>query len=216
MVSARRTCRAPERTSTADSPGVQAAAWRCGSITAPRRFRPSFALTLAGIERHGEELEAMLDEPVAQALGDVALQLFDLLVAELDDAAGLQIDEVVVMIGRHLLVARAAVAEIMARQDVGLLEKPYRAVDGGDADLGVDLIGPAVDRFDIWVIGRVRQHARDDAALLGHLETFVEAKLFEPRGHPTRHNWRRRGHYNPKARGSLPATSPAGPARSRR
>src|SRR6185312_8159765 len=135
MVSARRTCRAPERTSTADSPGVQAAAWRCGSITAPRRFRPSFALTLAGIERHGEELEAMLDEPVAQALGDVALQLFDLLVAELDDAAG---------------------AEIMARQDVGLLEKPYRAVDGGDADLGVDLIGPAVDRFDIWVIGRVR------------------------------------------------------------
>src|SRR5690242_9983290 len=195
-----------------EEPGAgPGAALHCASITAPRRFSPSFALALAGIERHGEELEAMLDEPVAEALGDVALQLLDLLVAELDDAAGLEIDEVVMMIGRHLLVARPAVAEIVARQNVRLLEKTHGPVDGGDADLGVDLIGPAVDRLDIGVIGRVRQHACDDAALLGHLQTLVEAKLFEPRGHSTRHNWRRLGDYNPKARGSLPATSPAGP-----
>src|SRR5258708_2197898 len=135
MVSASRICSAPERTSTTDSPPTGPGAWRCGSITAPRGGWRSFALGLVGgIDRHGEELEAMLDEPVAQSLGDVALQLLDLLVAELDDAASLQVDEVVVMVGRHLLVARASVAEIMARQDVGLLEPPHHAVSAAAPD----------------------------------------------------------------------------------
>src|SRR5229473_2740476 len=204
---------APERTSTTDLPPTGRGAWRCGPITAPRGGWRSFALRLeSGIDRHGKELEAMLDEPVAQSLGDVALQLLDLLVAELDDAAGLQVDEMVVMVGRHLLVACAAVAEIMARQDVRLLEEAHGAVHGGDADLGIDLVGAAVDGLDIGVIGRVREHAHDDTALLGHLQALIETKLFEPRGHPTRHNWRQPRHYSPKAQRSLSATCRPGQA----
>ena len=97
----------------------------------------------------------MVDEIVAELVGDGALQLFDLLVAELDHAAGLQVDQMVVMVARHLLVARAAVAEIMARENVRLLEQPHGAIDGGDADLRIDRGGAPVNLLDIRMIGRI-------------------------------------------------------------
>jgi hypothetical protein len=31
------------------------------------------------------------------------------------------------------------------------------------------------------MVGSIRQHARDDAALLGHAQALVHAKLFYPR-----------------------------------
>ena len=45
------------------------------------------------------------------------------------------------------LVARAAVAEIAALDDVGVLIKADGAVNGGDADFGVDRRGAAVNAF---------------------------------------------------------------------
>jgi hypothetical protein len=47
----------------------------------------------------------------------------------------------VVVVGRHLLVARAPVAEIMARQDARLLEQADGAIDGGNADMRIDFDG---------------------------------------------------------------------------
>src|SRR5712671_570283 len=93
----------------------------------PTRFRRA-------APRHGIKFEAMPDQLVAELVGDDLLQFLDLLVAELDDPAALQIDQVVVMVARHFLVARAAVAEIMAGEDVGLFKQPHGAIDGGDAD----------------------------------------------------------------------------------
>src|SRR5436190_13947996 len=69
------------------------------------------------------ELEPVVDQFEAQLFRDAALQLFDVLIAEFDDAAGLHIDEVVVMALRHFLIARTAIAEIMALQDAGVLEQ---------------------------------------------------------------------------------------------
>ncbi len=103
------------------------------------------------------------------AIGDDFLELFDLLVAKLDDAAALQVDQVIVVVARHLFVTRAAVAEIMSREDIGFLEQPHRPVDRRDADPWIDFGGTPVDLLDIGVIGRVRQHARYHATLLGHL-----------------------------------------------
>src|SRR5260370_39660396 len=100
-----RTWSAPERTSTTDLPPTGRGAWRCGPITAPRGGWRSFALRLeGGIDRHGKELEAMLGEPVAQSLGDVAVRILDLLVPELDYAAGLPVAAMVVRVGPHLLL----------------------------------------------------------------------------------------------------------------
>ena len=102
-------------------------------------------------------------------VGDESLQLLDLLVAEFDDPAALQIDQVIVVVARHFLVARAAISEIVTSEDVGLFKQPHGAIDRGDADPRIDRGGAAVDLLDIGMVGGIRQHARDDAPLLGHL-----------------------------------------------
>src|SRR6185437_6328346 len=89
---------------------------------ARERCRRSLALGLAA-DRHGEQLKAMTDELVTERLRHVPLQLLDILIAELDDPPALNVDQVVVMVRGRLLVARAPVAEIVAGQDVRLLEK---------------------------------------------------------------------------------------------
>src|SRR5438132_19419 len=47
----------------------------------------------AAAPRHGVKFEAMSDQFVAELVGDDFLELFDLLVAKLDNAAALQIDQ---------------------------------------------------------------------------------------------------------------------------
>ena len=49
------------------------------------------------VDRHAVELEAMTDEAIAVALGDLVLEPFDLLVDELDDLARPGIDQVVMV-----------------------------------------------------------------------------------------------------------------------
>src|SRR5947207_2195832 len=63
---------------------------------------------LLAATRHGVKFEAVPDQFVAELVGDDLLQLLDLFVAEFDDAAALQIDQVVVVVARHLFIARAA------------------------------------------------------------------------------------------------------------
>ena len=68
----------------------------------------------------------------------------------------------------HLLVARAALAKIVPLDDAGVLEQLDGAIDGRDRDLVVDRDASAVQFFHVGMIRSLRQHARDDAALLGH------------------------------------------------
>ena len=90
-------------------------------------------LIVAG-ERDAVKLHAVIDEAEAELLGDPPLQLLQLLVDELDDIAGLDVDQMVVMgLGRRF-VAGAAVAEIVALEDARFLEQADGAVDGGDRD----------------------------------------------------------------------------------
>ena len=56
-----------------------------------------------------------------------------------------------------LLIARAAVAEIVAFEDIGLLEQPHRPVDGGNADIGIDGGRAAMKCLDVGVIDRIRK-----------------------------------------------------------
>ncbi len=102
----------------------------------------------------------MVHQFEAQLLGHAALQLLDFLVAELDHLAGLDIDQMVVVGIGHLLIARAAVAEIVALQDAGILEQLDRAIDGGDGDMRIDGGGAAVQFLGIGVVGGIGQDAR--------------------------------------------------------
>src|SRR5215469_3224217 len=130
------------------------------------------------------KFKPMPDQIVAELVGDEMLQLFYFIIAKLDHPAGLQINQVVVVRVRHLLIAGAAITKIMARQDVSLFEEAHRAINCGDADPRIDLSRPPIDLLDIGVVGRIRQHPGDNPALLGHLQALVEAELLEARNHP--------------------------------
>src|SRR5947207_1900979 len=94
---------------------------------AKRSFRIGSRLAAT---RNRIQFEAMPDQLVAKFLGDDLLQTFDILVAKLDHAARLKVDEMVVMRARHFLVAGSAIAEIVPGNDARLFEQPHRPVDG--------------------------------------------------------------------------------------
>ena len=78
--------------------------------------------SVLAIDRDAIELHAVVDEAVAQFLGDAPLEHFELLVDELDHGPGLDVDQmVVVRVGRRF-VARAAIAELVALENSGFLE----------------------------------------------------------------------------------------------
>ena len=92
----------------------------------------------------------------------------------------------IVVLLRHLLIARAPVAEIVALEDVRLFEQLYGSVDGGDRNPRIHLGGPVVDLLDIGMVARFRQNPGDDAPLVGHFQAPFDAEAFELRSHVSR------------------------------
>src|SRR5215813_6668536 len=146
-----------------------------GTFAAPAKLQPIWSGKIKPspsgvvvIERDAIKLQPVIDQPVAELAGNLGLQLLDFLAGELDHLAVAQIDQVVVMAVAHLFVARAALAEIVPLNDSRVFEQLDGAVDGGDGNLVVDCDTTAIEFFHIGMIRGLRQHARDDAALLGH------------------------------------------------
>ena len=108
------------------------------------------------VERHGVELEPVIDQLVAELARHLGLQLLDLLGLELDHLAGAQIDQMIVVRFRDLLVARAAFAEVVALDDAGILEQLDGAVDRRDRDVLVDLGAAPVELLDVRMVVRNR------------------------------------------------------------
>src|SRR6187551_3816934 len=107
--------------------------------TPRRRKSDASAFGLLVVERHRVKLEPVIDELVAELAGDLALQPLDLLGLEFDHLAATQVDQMIVMRIGNLLIARAALAKIMARDDAGIFKQLYRAIDRRDGDVLVDL-----------------------------------------------------------------------------
>lgn len=126
----------------------------------------------------------MGDEVEAQAGGDGLQHALMLRVLELDHAAGLHIDQVVVVAVLGGFVAGAAAAEIPAFQDAALLQQAHGAVDGGNRDARIQLHRAAVQLLHVGVVVGVRQDARDHAALPRHLEAPFDAEAFDAAFHP--------------------------------
>src|SRR4051812_40297089 len=144
-----------------------------------RRTPPGLAVAS---ERDAVQLHAMVDQAEAQFLGDALLQQFEIVIDELDDVAGLDVDQMVVVGFGRGLVARSPVAEFMALEDSRFLEQPNRPVDRRDRDVGVDGRRPGVQRFDVGMVLAVAEHARDRLALLGNPEALVGAEGFDVDG----------------------------------
>ena len=117
----------------------------------------------------------MVDEAIAELFGDALLERFELIVDELDDLAGLDVDQMVVMGFRNRFVAGAAVAELVAFEDPGFLEQANGPVDRRDRNIGVDRRSAGVKGFDVRMILAVTEYSRDDLALLGDAKALVGA-----------------------------------------
>ena len=74
------------------------------------------------LQRDAVEFQAVIHQLEAMLAGDPLLQRLDLRRTEFDDDTCLQIDQMVVMLFRHCLVAGAAVTEIVAGDDTCILE----------------------------------------------------------------------------------------------
>src|SRR5581483_2693104 len=136
---------------------------------------------LAVLERGAEQLEPVADQPEAEFPRHAFLELLDLLVAELDHLAGLDVDEVVVMAVAYGLVARAPpVAELVAFEDALGLEQPHRAVDGRERDARVLRACSAMDLLDIGMVLGLRQDASDSAPLPRHAHAPLGAQPLKP------------------------------------
>ena len=99
--SGRRTAWMQMRAAADEQPAASAAI----RATASRR-ETARGLAVA-VEGDAVELHPVVDEPEAELLGDPLLQLFQLLVDELDDLAGLDVDQmVVVRFGRRFVARR--------------------------------------------------------------------------------------------------------------
>src|SRR4249919_1444998 len=70
-------------------------------------------------ERHGVELEPMVDKPVAQLARDFSLQALDFLGLEFDHFAVAQVDQVIVVGVGTGFIARPSVAEIVPLDNPG-------------------------------------------------------------------------------------------------
>jgi hypothetical protein len=79
----------------------------------------------------------MVDEAEAQLLRDALLESFELVIDELDDVAGFDIDQVIVVALRRSLVACSAVAELVTLEDPGFLEQAHGPVNGCNRDVRI-------------------------------------------------------------------------------
>src|SRR3954447_9085258 len=137
------------------------------------------SILIFAAEGDAVKLHAMIDEAEAESGGDAALQFLELVVDELDDVAGLDVDQMVGMAFRGGFVAGAAVAEIVALEDARFLEQTDGAVDGGDGDARIDRGRARVQRLDVGMILRFAEHPGDHLALLGDPQALFGAERLD-------------------------------------
>src|SRR5690606_15012717 len=135
------------------------------------------------LELHAVKLQAMIDQCIAELARYFLLQALNFLVHELDDLAGLHVDQMIMMFVGRLFIAGAPVTKLMALQDAGFLEELHSTIDRGDRDARIDRDCTLIKLFYIRVIRRFREDAGDHAPLLRHLQTTLDAESFNPTAH---------------------------------
>src|ERR1700726_2711418 len=98
------------------------------------------------------------------------LEPLDRFVFEFDDPAAALADEVVVMMFAGDFVARLTFVEVALVDQVAFLEQAQRAVDGGIADVRIDLLDLSVEFLGTDMAVEREEDARDVIALAGRLE----------------------------------------------
>ncbi len=129
----------------------------------------------------------MADQLEAEFLRNALLQALDFLVAELDDVAGLDIDEMIVVLARGFLEAHTASTEVVARNDSLAGQKTNGAIDGGERNAGIDGTHASINFIHVGVIGSFRKNAGNHATRRRHAQAVLGAKPLDSAGLFTSH-----------------------------
>src|SRR5690606_31573174 len=147
--------RPPVRSSTQRKPGVN----RHACMPAMSAARRSALAPLAAVE-----LEAVMDDVVAELARDLLLELLAPAGLELEYGARVEADPMVVMLAVGRLEAGRAALEGVAVDGADTLQQLHRPVDGGERDAGIDGDGAVEDLHCVGMVAGLRQDRQDDPA----------------------------------------------------
>ncbi len=94
--------------------------------------QPSGGVSVVAVDADAVKLHAMVDEPIAEFLGDLLLQRFQFRIDKLKNLSALDVDQVIVMRFGRRLIARASIAEVMPVENARFFEKADGAVNGSN------------------------------------------------------------------------------------
>src|SRR4051794_7155886 len=120
----------------------------------PRNASPGCEGLPAGlfVERNGVKLEPVINQLVTEPARDLGLELLDFFGLEFDHLPGAQVDQMVVMRVRDLLIARPAFAEIVPLDNAGILEQLDGPIDRRNRNIFIDLGAAPVKLLDIGMV----------------------------------------------------------------
>ena len=116
---------------------------------------------------YGVEFQPMVDQPITEPSGDLLLQPLNLGTPELDDGAGFQVNQVIMMRLRRSLVPGMAIAEFMPLNNALRFEAPDRPINSGERDMRALRRYAAVQFEHVRMIFGLRENPGDQAALIG-------------------------------------------------
>ena len=134
----------------------------------------------------------MADQPITEPPRDLLLQFLDLCIPELDDIAGFEIDQVIMMFLRCPLVTGMAVAEFVTLNDALRFQAPDSPVDGSERDMRALRHDAAMQFEHVGMILGVREDLGDQAALIRQSHPLCPTLCLDAVGRRQRHKSRAR------------------------
>jgi hypothetical protein len=121
----------------------------------------------------------VIDQTIAQTLGDQLLQGLEFRINKFDYLARFYINQMVVMRIGYRFISRLTVPEVMPLNNASFFKEPDGSVDRRNRDARVDARRTLVNRIDIRVIRRIREHPGNDPPLLRDAQSLLEADRFD-------------------------------------
>ena len=125
----------------------------------------------------------MTSQLIAELGGNLFLQGLDIGVHKLDHLAGIEINEMIMMIPIRIFIPGAAIAKFVALQNARLFEEFHRSIDSRNRYAGIHRLRAGIELFYIRVIRAIFENLCDHPALAGHPEPFLLATRNNRVGH---------------------------------
>ena len=131
-------------------------------------FKCLLTLFLWFDERNTEQLKAVAHQLKTEIVRNTLLDLLDLFVAEFNNPARFNVDQMVMMLAVGLFVTAAPFTKRVALKDAAVGEQSQCAVDRGQGNALVFRIGAAVNLLNVGMIVGCGEDVGDSPALAGH------------------------------------------------